>query len=282
MRGDCQSLSNRKPRRFLLSERALTIPVTYLILFVSLVAVISATYSFAIIKISARGAMFRASVAKQNMQELDDAVHSVSWSFGASEIVYLDDGGGIFRTDVTAKKLAINFTDGQSFSDTVFNNFVGKAFYELEPSEYNDDGLFIRGDQRAIINQSTSTMTQLYFTMLNSSRELALCYRPSATVALTGTNDGKPSNLIRVYIINLNSSGNLMLTEKFYLKVTAVSVTSVTRQYDLNVSVSSLALKGILDGTSGTVWLPVSSSGEGAIVNLEMVVCNVKIQSVGV
>jgi hypothetical protein len=282
MRGDCQSLSNRKSRRFLLSKRALTIPVTYLILFVSLVAVISATYSFAIIRISARGAMFRASVAKQNMQELDDAVHSVSWSFGASEIVYIDDSRGVFRTDITAKELVINFTDGQSFSDTVFNSFVGKAFYELEPSEYNDEGLFIRGDQRAIINQSTSTMTQLYFTAVNSPRELALCYRPSATVAHTGANNGKPSNLIRVYIISLNSSGNLMLTEKFYLKVTAESVTTVTRQYDLNVSVSSLALESILDGTLSTVWLPVSNSVEGALVNLEVVVCNVKIQSVEV
>jgi hypothetical protein len=246
------------------------------------VAIVSATYSFAIIKISARGALLKASVAKQNMLILDDAVHSVAWSFGASEVVYIDDSGGVFQTEPTAKKLAINFTDEQSFFDIVFNSSIGKAFYELEPSEYNNDGLYIRGDYRTIINQSASTMTQLYFAAGNDAKELTLCYRPSATAALIGTSDGKPLNLIRIYIINLNSSVNLVLREKFYLKITAVNVTTVTRQYDFNVSVSSLALKTIFDGTSSTVWLPVSSNVDGAVVNLEIVVSNVKIQKAGV
>ena len=270
----------KNSRRFLLSKRALAIPVTYLILFVSLVAIISATYSFAIVKISARGAVLKASVAKQNMQILDDAVRSVAWSYGASEVVYIDDAGGVFQTKPTAKELAINFTDGQSFSYIVFNSSVGKAFYELESSESNNDGLFVRGDSRAVINQSASTITQLYFGTGNDAKELTLCYRPSATAALIGTSNGKPLNLIRIYIINLNSSENLMLREKFYLKITAINVTTATRQYNFNVSVSSLALKAIFDGAVSTVWLPVSSSAEGAIVNLEIVICNVKIQRI--
>jgi hypothetical protein len=73
-----------------------------------------------------------------------------------------------------------------------------------------------------------------------------------------------------------------MLREKFYLKVTAANVTTVTRQYDFNVSVSSLALKAVFDGTAGTVWLPISSNVGGAVVNLEIVVCNIKIQRVEV
>jgi len=273
-------LFKKNSRRFLLSKRALAIPVTYLILFVSLVAIISATYSFAIVKISARGAVLKASVAKQNMQILDDAVRSVAWSYGASEVVYIDDAGGVFQTKPTAKELAINFTDGQSFSYIVFNSSVGKAFYELESSESNNDGLFVRGDSRAVINQSASTITQLYFGTGNDAKELTLCYRPSATAALIGTSNGKPLNLIRIYIINLNSSENLMLREKFYLKITAINVTTATRQYNFNVSVSSLALKAIFDGAVSTVWLPVSSSAEGAIVNLEIVICNVKIQRI--
>jgi hypothetical protein len=275
-------LFKKNSRKFLSSNRALAIPVTYLILFVSLIAVISATYSFAIVKITGRGALLKVSVAKQNMQTLDDAVHSVLWSFGASDVVYIDDAGGVFQTEPTAKELSINFTDGQSFSDLVFNSSVGKAFYELEPSEFNDNGLFVRGDQRAIINQSASSMAQLYFGTGNDAKELILCYRPSATAAFIGTRDGKPLNLIRVYIINLNSSENLMLRGKFYLKVTAVNVTTTPRQYDFNVPVSSLALKAIFDGTLSTVWLPVSSNMDGAIVNLEIVVCNVEIQRVEV
>jgi hypothetical protein len=264
--------------KFLKSKKALAIPVTYLVLFVSLVAVISATYSFAVVKISSRGAQLKASVAKQNMQVLDDAVRSVAWSFGASEVVYMDDCGSVFQTEPVAKSLMINFTDGISFNDIVFNSSVGKIFYEIESSEINNDGLFIRGDESAIINRSVFTITQLYFSTGDDAKELTLCYRPSATAMPMGASNGKPLNLIRIYVINLNSSQSLTLREKFYLKITAVNVTTVTRQCDFNVSVSSLALKAVFDGTTSTVWLPITSNEEGAIVNLEAVICNVKIQ----
>ncbi len=268
--------------KLLQSKKAFAIPVTYLILFVSLMAIISLTYSFAVAKISARGTLLKASVAKQNMQVLDDAVRSVTWSFGASEVVYIDDCGGIFQTEPTAKSLLINFTDEKSFYEIMFNSSIGKAFYELEPSESNYDGLFVRGDDRAIINQSAFTMTQLYFATGDDAKELALCYRPSATAALIGTSNGKPLNLIRIHVINLNSSQNLMLREKFYLKVTSVNVTTTTSQYEFNQSVSSLALEAVFDGIRSTVWFPISSDVSGAVVNVEIVVCNVKIQRVEV
>lgn len=265
-------------RNFLQSKKALAIPVTYLILFVSLMAIISVTYSFAVVKIGARGSLLKASVAKRNMQVLDDAVHSVAWSFGASKVLYMDDCGGIFQMQPAAKSLLINFTDEQTFYEVVFNSSVGKAFYKLEPSEFSYDGLFIRGDGRAIINQSSSVMTQLYVTTGDDAKELFLCYRPSATSALISINSEKPQNLIRIYILNLNSSQSLMLREKFYLKVTGVNVTTVMREYEFNQSVSSLALRAVLDGALTTVWLPISSDAEGAVVNLEIVVCNIKIE----
>jgi hypothetical protein len=265
-------------RKFLQSKKALTIPVTYLILFSSLIAIISVTYSFAVVKISARGALLKASVAKQNMQVLDDAVRSVAWSFGASKVVYIDDYGGIFQTNPTAKNLVINFTDGQSLYDVVFNSSVGKAFYTLEPSEFNYEGFYIRGDGRAIINQSSFTLTQLYVATGDDAKELTLCYRPSATAANIGATNGKPLNLIRVYIVNLNSSQTVMLREKIYLKITGVNVSTVTRQYEFNQSVSSLALKAVFDETTSIVRLPISSNTEGAFVNLEVVVSNIRIQ----
>ena len=265
-------------RKFLQSKRALAIPVTYLILFASLIVIISVTYSFAVVKISARGALLKASIAKQNMQVLDDAVRSVAWSFGASKVVYMDDCGGVFQTQPIAKNLVLNFTDEQTFYAILFNSSVGEAFFELEPSEFNYDGLFIRGDGRAIINQSSFTMTQLYVATGDDAKELTLCYRPSATAATVGTSNEKPLNLIRIYVLNLNSSQTLMLREKFYLKVTSLNVTTVTRQYEFNQSVSSLALKAVFDGTSSTVWLPISSNADGAVVNLELVVCSIRFQ----
>lgn len=264
--------------RFFESRRALALPITYLILFVSLMAIISVTYSYAVVRISARGALLNASVAKQNVQVLDDAVRSVAWSFAASKVVYMDDCKGVFQTEPTAKNLVINFTDEQTFYAVVFNSSVGKVFYELEPSEFSYEGLYIRGDARAIINQSSFTMTQLYVATGDDSKELTLCYRPSATAAAIGASDGKPLNLIRVYVLNLNCSQDLMLREEFYLKVTGVETTTILRQYEFNQSVSSLALRAVLGGTSGTVWLPISSNEQGAVVNLEIIVCSIKIE----
>lgn len=275
--------SFKKPLRKLLhSKKALAVPVTYLILFVSLMAVVSATYSFAVLKISARGASLKASIAKQNMQVLDDAIRSVAWSYGASEVIYMEDCGGVFQTEPTAKNLVINFTDEQTFYDVLFNSSIGESFYKLEPSESNYHGLFIRGDYRAIVSQSVSVMTQLYVSITDDAQAITLCYRPLATTALIDTSSIKPLNLIRINAISLNSSQNLMLREKFYLKVTALNITVVSHQYEFNQSISSLALKAVLDETQNTVWLPISSSAEGAIVNVEIVVCNIEIQKVKV
>lgn len=274
----CRKHFEKQLRKFLKSKKALAIPVTYLILFASLTAIISVTYSFAVVKISARGSLLKASVAKQNMQVLDDAVRSVAWSFGASKVVYMDDCGGTFQTNPTAKNLVINFTDEQSFYDVVFDSSVGKAFYTLEPSEFNCESFFIRGDGRAIINQSSFTLTQLYVASGDDAKELTICYRPSATAAIIGTINGTPLNLIRIYIVNLNSSQTLRLREKFYLKITGVDVTTVTRQYEFNQSVSSLALRAVFDETTSIVRLPISSNAEGAFVNLEVVVSNIRIQ----
>jgi hypothetical protein len=270
--------SKRQLKGFLKSKRALAIPVTYLLLFVSLMAIISMTYSFAVVKINSRGALLRASVAKQNMQFLDDAVHSVAWSFSASEVVYMDNCGGIFKTENTAKNLALNFTDEQTFYSVLFNSPVGRMYYKLDDSEFNEDGSYIRGDDRAVINQTAFTMTQLYVMTADDAKQLVLSYRPLATAAAIGTSGGKPLNLIRVNVINVNSSANLSQQEKFYLKVTSVNVTTTKTRYEFNQSVSSLAIKSAFDGKETTVWLPISSISDGVVVDVEVDVCYITIQ----
>ncbi len=273
----------RKPRRqmgFLRSKKAFAIPVTYLILFVSLIALISVTYTFAVARIGARANLIKVSVAKQNMQALDDTVHSVAWSFGASSVVYMDDCGGAFRVAANAKQLALSLVDEEAVNAVLFNSSVGEASYELEASEFDDFGLYIRGNEKAIINKTSFTMTQMYFTMRNNAQSIILRYRPLATATVIGTNDGKPVNLIRVNVINLNSSQSLNLWEKFHLKVVSLDVTTVASQYEFNSSIHSLALKASSDGTSDIVWLPVSSTPEGAIVRVEVIVSNIKLQRV--
>lgn len=264
--------------RFLRSKRALAIPVTYLILFASLIAIVTLTYSFAIAKISAKGALVRAAIARQGMQDLDSAIHSIAWTFGASEVLYMEDCGGIFKTSTSAKRLVLNLTDEQAINTIVFNSLVGEAFYELEPSEFNDYSAYIRGDDRAIINNTAFSITQLYVTTGTKTQNIILCYRPLAVQAEIGISNGKPLNLIRVSILNLNSSGNLAIGDKFHLRVTSSDVATVSYQYQFNSSISSLALKATFDGTTSVVWLPVSSTPQGAVVSLEIVTCKIRLQ----
>ncbi|MEM3788913.1 MAG: hypothetical protein QXN95_03495 [Candidatus Bathyarchaeia archaeon] len=262
------------------SRKALAIPVTYLILFASLIAIISATYGFAVTRISAKSVQLRVSIAKQNMQALDDAVRSVAWSAGSSKTVYMEDCGDAFQTQPTAKSLVIILTDGQTFSRLVFNGSVGKALCMLDGLAESQEGTYVRGDSRAIINQSAFTVTQLYFERGDNAQQLVLCYRPMATVLAAGTSNGKPLNIIRVYIISLASSQTLTLYGSFHLKVSALNITSTVELFLFNSSVSSLALEAFSEGNKTTVWLPVESTGEGAVVSLEVVVSNVQVRRV--
>ncbi|MEM4700546.1 MAG: hypothetical protein QXZ51_00175 [Candidatus Bathyarchaeia archaeon] len=266
--------------RLIGSRKALAIPVTYLILFASLIAIISATYGFAVTSISAKSAQLRFSVAKQNMQTLDEAIRSVAWSDGSSKTIYMEDCGGTFQMQPKAKSLIINLTDGKMFSSIVFNSSVGKALYVLEGLAESQEGTYAKGDSRVIINQSAFTVTQLYFERGETAQQLVLGYRPMVTVLAAGTSDGKPLNIIRVYIISLSISQTFSLYGSFHLKVSALNVTSTVELFMFNSSVSALALEALSEGVKTNVWLPMESTSEGAVVSLEVVVCNIQVRRV--
>ncbi len=174
----------------------------------------------------------------------------------------------------------LNLTDDSSFYDVFFNSSIGKVVYELPPSE-TQDNLLLKGDSRVIVNQSSSTMTQLYISQGTEYYEITLSYRPLAGSTVTGSSNGKPVNNLRVYIISLSLSQNITRLGNFRLKVTCVNVTSNWRSYNFSDPVTSLSVKASLDGTNGEVSLPISSNSTGAIVNLETVTCNVKTEDVG-
>jgi len=273
--------SARLPRRLLYSRKALAIPLTYLILLASMVTVASITYTFAMIKLGNHNSLLRVSVAEQNIEVLDEAVRSVLWGFSSSRTVHMSDCGSIFQTSPTARNLRINLADEDSFNKLVFNSSIGRVLYELEPSSISNDNHYLIGDTVAITNKSSSPMTQMYIVVGENSKELVLSYRPRAIATVTDDSIGRPENLIRVCIINLNSSLNLILREAFYLKVTCLQTRALVNQYEFNQSVLSLSLKADLDGASHTVRLPLSSSEEGATVYLEIVICSIKIERVG-
>jgi len=263
--------------KFWLSKKGMAIPVTFLILFVSLSFVISLTYYFAVSRVNSRSQLLKVSAAKQNMLSLENSIAAIAWSPGSSKVHSFDDYGGNFVVEPEAKSLLINVTDN-SFYDVVFNSPVGKAVYELPSSESMVSTVFLEGDNRVVVNQSTSTMTQLYESEGTESSEITLSYRPLASSTEIGSNDGKPLNNLRIYILNLNSSQSLTFQGSFYLRINCVNVTSTLRSYNFSYPITSLTVKATLDGVDGEVSLPISSSAEGALVNLEIVTCEIQLQ----
>lgn len=276
-----KSRCKKESSSFWSSRGGTALPITFLMLFVSLILLISATYYFSIIRISAKTQALKVSGVEQEMLSLERTVKFVAWSPGSYEIYEFNDFGGEFQAVPTAKGLVLNLTDDSSFYDVFFNSSIGKVFYKLPPSE-TQDNLFLKGDSRAIVNQSSSTMSQLRVLKgTEAYYEIALSYRPLAGSTVTGSSNGKPVNSLRIYIVNLNSSQSITRLGSFRLKVTCVNVTSSWRSYDLSSPFSYLSVKAELDGTLGEVSLPVSSNAQGALVNLETVVCNVKMEDVG-
>ena len=250
-------------------------------LFVSLILLISATYYFSISRISAKTKALKVSGVEQEMLSLEKVVKFVAWSPGSYEIYEFGDFGGEFSVMPTAKRLVLNLTDDSSFYDVFFNSSLGKVVYELPPSE-TQDNIFLKGDIRVIVNQSSSTMTQLYISQgTDYYYEITLSYRPLAGSTVTGSSNGKPVNNLQVYIVSLNSSQNITRLGNFRLKVSCINVTSSWQSYNFSYPLTSLLVKANLNGTLGEVSLPISSNAQGAIVNLETIICNVKMEDIG-
>lgn len=263
------------------SRKAIALPVTFLMLFVSLIVLITATYYFSITKISAKTLALKTAGVEQEMLSLEKAIKFVSWSPGAYEIYEFGDFGGKFKALPTTRSLILNITDKTSFHDVFYNSSIGKVLYELPPSEEALDNVFLKGDSRAIVNQSSSTTTQLYISQGAKHYELALSYRPLASSTITGSTGGKPINSVRVYIVSLDASENTTRLGAFRLKATCLTVTSTLRSYNLTSQLTSISITADLDNTTTEVSLPISSNAQGAIINLETVVCRAKIEDIG-
>ncbi|MCW4047051.1 MAG: hypothetical protein NWE99_05770 [Candidatus Bathyarchaeota archaeon] len=260
------------------SMRAIAIPITFLLLFVSMLGVISITYYFAVEKVNTRSTTLKIATAKQDMLSLDDALMQVIGQPGAARTFEFSDSGGQVNIQPSANTLAISIGDGGDIAATVCNETIGQVSYVLPYSESPDTGLFLKGDSRTIVSQSGSVMTQLYIVHGAEHPEILLRYRPTVSYATAGTENGKTVNNIRVYIINLNASDAIALYGKVPLKISCVATQISTTTYDLSYEPESLTLTANLDGASGQVTIPVSSTSNGAIVNVETVLCNVRIQ----
>jgi len=260
------------------SRRALAIPATFMILFVSMLGVVSITYYFAVEKVNTRSTAFKISTAKQDMLSLDENLRATLWQPGSARTFEFSDSGGKLNVQSSANSLVINVTDSQSVAATLFNQTMGQVLYELPFSETPDTGLFLKGDSRAITSQSGSVITQLYVRSGAEHPELLLRYRPTTSYTSAGVENDKAVTNLRIYVVNLNSSEAIAMLGKVPLKMSCVTTQITTSTYDLSYDPETLLVTSVLDGAVGQISIPVSSTANGAIINVEMVLCNVTIE----
>ena len=261
------------------SKRALAIPVTYLILFVTTLGIVAVTYYYSIERIDARSVSLKDSMAEQGMESLDEAASSVLWQPGSSKTLQIDDYGGELVVQPLTNLLLVNVTDNNGISGTIFNATVGQVVYEMPYSESSDAGLFLDGDSSPISNQTGSATAQLYIRNGQEHIEIALQYRPIVSVASYVAEDNTIVYDVRVYIVNLNSSQSIDSMGTVPLEISCVNVQNTVTTYNVTYPAGTLTINANLTGSQGQVSVPITGGDNRAEVNLNLILCNVKIEN---
>jgi hypothetical protein len=271
-------VSIRHFKKFVRSKYAIALPVTFLILFVSTLSIVSFTYFFSVEKVNSQGQTLKVSTSKESLISLNNEIISTLGQPGSSTTFDLIDSGGLLKIQPTTNVLTLSLDGNFGLQETIFNTSIGKIVYQLPYSSTSQSGLFLEGDSRTITNQSGSSTSQLCIASGDERKEIQLQYRPTVTYAVTGLEDGKAVNNIRIYIVNLNSSMEMSIQGEIPLQISCTNTQLQSRNYEISNSVGNLALTSILNGASGGVTVPISSTIEGAIIHIETVVSNVSIQ----
>jgi hypothetical protein len=264
--------------RFRHSRRALAIPVTFLILFVSTLGLISVTYYFSVEKVNGQSQTLKVATAKQDILSLDQKIMSVVWQPGSASTIEIGDSGGKLNVQPAANLLTIRLTDNREVNETVYNGTIGQVVYELPFSESPDSGLFLKGDSRTVTNQSGSIITQLYIASGVEHAEIHLRYRPAVSFITAGTEGNRAVNNLRIYVVNMNNSDSIALHGKLPLRISCESAQITRATYTLDYAIAALSVTSIIDGDRGQVAIPVSSTSDGAVINIEIVQCNLTVK----
>jgi hypothetical protein len=263
-------------RKFWCQTKALAIPMTFLILLVSMLCMISVTYYFAVGKVNDRTTALKISTAKQEMLTFSQDTVPLLWQPGSACTFEFSDSGGKLNVQPNNNTLTVNVT-GPSVSSVLFNETVGQVTYELPYSGSADTGVYLIGDGRSIVNQSGSILTQLGIVNGESHPEIQLRYRPTVSYTTAGLEAGKTVNNIRVYIVNLNASQEFGLYGKLPVKATCLNTQISATTYTVTSTVQSLTFTATLDGTTGQVSIPIETTSSGAVINIQLVQSNIQI-----
>jgi hypothetical protein len=252
--------------------------MTFLILFVSTLGLISVTYFFAVEKVNSQSQTLKIATSKQDLLSLDQNIMSVVWQPGSARPVDISDSGGKINIQPAAGSLTIRISDEKDLDQTVFNQTTGQVVYELPYSGSPETGLFLRGDSRTITNQSGSLSTQLCIENGKEHPEIQLRYRPVVSYSVVGDEEGKTINNLRMYIINMNGSEAVSLYGKIPLRISCESTRITTETYNVPYEINALAITSVINGVGGQTSIPISSTNYGAIINVQIVQSNVVIE----
>ena len=262
------------------SKLAIALPMTFLLLFVSTLGIVAFTYYFAVERVNTQGQTLKVTTAKQDLVSLDNSLTSTSWQPGSSSRADISDSGGKLNIQPTTNNLKLNvaYNDGSQVNDNIFNSNIGQVTYELPYVDNSDFGLYLKGDSQSITNQSGASMTQLGIRNGPEHAEIFLSYRPKVTYAISGIEDQRAINNIRISIVNLNASDAISLYGKLPLKISCQSVQSETTIYTPASTINSLLVTSTLSEDTNTISIPIASSTGGSTINVELVISYIKIE----
>jgi hypothetical protein len=271
-------VSLRYFRKIVRSKYAMALPVTFLILFVSTLSIVSFTYYFSVEKVNSQGQTLKVSTARESFISFNNEIISTLGQPGCSVTFDLIDSGGLLKIQPTNNVLALSINDSSDIQETILNTSIGKITYQLPYTSTSQTGLYLEGDSRTITNQSGSSTSQLCIANGIENQEIQLQYRPTVTYSVAGFENGKAINNVRIYIVNLNSSEDISLQGEVPLHISCTNTLLESKNYEVSNEVGNLALTSVLNGVRGSVCIPISSTTKGAIIHLETVVSNVSIQ----
>jgi hypothetical protein len=265
-------------RKLIQSKLAVALPVTFLILFVTTLGLVSVTYYFSIQKIGSESQLVRIATAKQDLLSLDSKILSTSWNPGSSSTINLKDFGVMIRIQPDSNQLKIVVNDTSNIQEVIFNSHIGGVICELPYSGTSQSGVFLQGDSRTIVNQTGSTQSQVNILRGSEHPEIHLSYRPVVSYFSAEIENGKQVTDVRIYVTNMNSSTILNTQGELPLRIKCLDAQLVSKSFDVNYQPLNLIITSAKDDSTGNVIVPISSSALGAIVNLEVVTVNIAIE----
>jgi len=280
LKSNLAMISQRSKRAgFIKSKSALALPVTYLILFVSTMLLISVTYVFAVQQVNDQKQSFQVETAQQDMTSLDNVILSLISQPGSAAALDFRDSGGQLNIEPSSGNLTLTVTDDNGIDAMIFNGSTGQIVYNLPVSSTSETNFYFEGDSTTITNQTGASLSQLYLASGFQGPQIQLAYRPAVSYASEGVENGQAIDDVRIYIVNLNSSTPLSLQGELPLQISCLSTQLTTETFQTSQP-GNLTVTSQLSGAINSVSVPISSTSAGATINVEIVISNISVEEV--